>query len=150
MLMIIIFLQSCEVRMENGPKLINVKKLHDVLKEDLSTVQGTISFGQKESIIDEIKDILDYGLKVNEYRNTYHSTTIYLESWGQLVEILFSVAPPQALSMETRQMIILEILQVLLKKVMPIQSIPEVQTLASSTVLQLLINLRNCYSRNCE
>lgn len=101
----------------NGPKLINIKKLHDILKEDLNIVQNTIAAGQRQLISQEMDSVLKYAIELNQQKSTCTSTALFMEAWGQATEILFTVAPPFALNYENRGGLIIEILQALLTKV---------------------------------
>uniref|UniRef100_A0A1B0CE99 Nuclear pore complex protein n=1 Tax=Lutzomyia longipalpis TaxID=7200 RepID=A0A1B0CE99_LUTLO len=139
-------LQSCEVSTGGiGPKLIDIKKLNDILRDDFSTVQSTIAAGQRQTVVQEIESILVYALQINTHKKVASATARFLEAWGQATEILFSVAPELALSVESKQGLILEILQIILKKVVHVEIASELANLCSSTVLLLLVNLRLCY-----
>lgn len=102
---------------DSGPKLINIKKLHDILKDELNTVQSTIAAGQRQLISQETETILKYAIQLNLLKNISSSTVRFLEAWGQVTEVLFTVAPVFAISYEVRGGLIIEILQALLKKV---------------------------------
>lgn len=139
-------MQSCEVSRggSGGPKLIDIKRLNDVLRQDWSNAaQYNMPVGQV--IAPEIKSVLQYAQEVNQQRSKTAATAKFLEAWSQVVEIVVSVAPSACLSVESKQTLILEILQVILKKVIPIEMILEFSNLISSTVLILLVNLRACY-----
>lgn len=140
--------QSCEINSTaGGPKLINIKKLHDILKDEVNIVQNTIASGQRQLILKETESVLQYAVKINLQKNVCTSNIQFLDAWGQVTEILFCVAPVAALSYDVKQALILEILQVLLIKVVPIELISNLANTASSTVLQLLVNLRLCYAQ---
>uniref|UniRef100_A0A1B0FYB5 Uncharacterized protein n=1 Tax=Phlebotomus papatasi TaxID=29031 RepID=A0A1B0FYB5_PHLPP len=139
-------LQSCEIATGGaGPKLIDIKKLNDILRDDFSTVQSTIAAGQRQTVVQEIESILLYALQINSHKKAAASTARFLEAWGQVTEILFSVAPSMALSVDAKQSLILDILQIVLKKVIHVEIVAELANLCSSTVLLLLVNLRLCY-----
>lgn len=110
-------LQSCEVNTGSGPKVIDLKKLHEVLKDELSTVQSTMAAGQRQLITKEIESVLMYALDVNAQKNACISSIKFLEAWGQVTEILFCVASQYIMTVEEKQTLILEILQALLNKV---------------------------------
>lgn len=109
--------QTCEIVNSKGPKLVNVKKLHDILYDELNIVQSTIAAGQRIAILKEIEDLLKFGLNANEQKNTNFATIQFMEAWGEVTEILFGVAPRNALPVEVKQELILEVLQVILNKV---------------------------------
>lgn len=100
-----------------GPKLINIKKLHDILKDELNIVQSTIASGQRQLILHEIDQVLKYAVELNAQKNRCASTVRFMEAWSQVTEILFAVAPIFALCYEDRGGFIIEILQALLNKV---------------------------------
>ncbi|XP_037026300.1 nuclear pore complex protein Nup205 [Bradysia coprophila] len=140
-------LQSCEFSTGSGPKLINIKKLHEILRDELSTVPTTIASGQRQLILQEIEAMMKYALSVNEQKNLSAASSNFLEAWGMVIETLFIVAPAFILSYEVQRGLILEILQVLLNKIVPLQIMPELSNLASASVLQLLVILRHCYTQ---
>lgn len=140
-------LQSCEFSGGSGPKLINIKKLHEILRDELSTVPTTIASGQRQLILQEIESMMKYALSVNEQKNLSAASSNFLEAWGMVIETLFIVAPAFILSYEVQRGLILEILQVLLSKIVPLQIMPELSNLASASVLQLLVILRHCYTQ---
>ncbi|XP_059616837.1 nuclear pore complex protein Nup205 [Phlebotomus argentipes] len=143
---IALLLQNCEIAVSGvGAKLIDIKKLNDILRDDFSTVQSTIAAGQRQSVVQEIESILLYALQINSHKKGAACTARFLEAWGQVTEILFSVAPTLALSVDTKQGLILDILQIILKKVVHVEIVAELANLCSSTVLLLLVNLRLCY-----
>lgn len=100
-----------------GPKLINIKKLHDILKDELNIVQSIIASGQRQQILHEIDSVLKYAVDLNSQKNRCASTVRFMEAWSQVTEILFAVAPVFALCYEDRGGFIIEILQALLNKV---------------------------------
>lgn len=130
-----------------GPKFINIKRLDSILRGELTIVQTTIASGQMALILREKEAVLKYALAINVQRNICSSTVKFLESWGQVTEILFSVAPTFAIVHDVRQGLIIEILQSLLGKVVSFEIMPELASLASSTALQLLVTLRHCYQK---
>lgn len=83
--------------------------------------------------------------EVNKQRNLAATLTHYYDSWRQLTEILFCVAPQDLLNLESRKNLLLNILQDLLNKIPPSDVLPQIGNLASGTILLLLVNLRHCY-----
>lgn len=108
---------ASESNINGGPKLINIKKLHDILKDELNIVQNTIAAGQRQLILHEIDLVLKYAVELNAQKNRCASTVRFMEAWSQVTEILFVVAPIFALCYEDRGGFIIEILQALLNKV---------------------------------
>jgi nuclear pore complex protein Nup205 len=135
-------LHSCEVMAPSvGRKLIDIKKLQDILKDELNSIQTTIATGQRQHILQEIESVLVFALQLNSQKTMASSTIRFMEAWGQVVEILFTVAP---VSSDLKQSLILEIIQALLNRIPPMEIMTELADLASSTVFLLLVNLRHC------
>lgn len=111
------YFQNCLVNSDSGPKLINIKKLHEILRDELNTVQSSIAAGQRQLILLETENILKYAIQLNLQKNIGSSTVRFLDAWGQVTEILFTSAPLFAIPYEVRGGLIIEILQALLKKV---------------------------------
>lgn len=160
-------LHECEMQTSNSLKLVDIKKLHRILKDELNSVQTSIATGQRSQILQEIETFLLYVLQLNSQKCVSASTVKFLEAWSQVTEILFSVTPPLLISLDVKQGLILEILQAILnkvfimvlqfyikplikssifQKVVPAQIMSELANISSSTVLLLLVNLRHCYS----
>lgn len=111
----------------------------------MNIVQNTIAAGQRQLILQEMESVLKYAIELNQQKNICASTISFMEAWGQSTEILFTVAPAFALTYEARGSLIIEILQTLLNKVVPVDLMPELARLASGTLLQMLLNLRLWY-----
>uniref|UniRef100_A0A336MB53 CSON014651 protein n=1 Tax=Culicoides sonorensis TaxID=179676 RepID=A0A336MB53_CULSO len=80
-------IKSCEVSTKAGKKLINVKKLHDILRDEINSVQSTLVVGHLNQILVEMEQVLDYALATTSntvlmllvnlrtcYSKTVHST----------------------------------------------------------------------------
>lgn len=142
--------QNCESIVTDGVKLIDVKKIHAILKDELNSVQTTIAAGQRQYILQEIESIMTHALSVNQLKLSTAANVKFLDAWSQVTEIIFSVQPSFFFTPEAKQILIMEILQGLLKHVVPAQVaqiVPELSNLASSTVLLLLMNLRTCFGK---
>lgn len=143
--------KSCETLVTStGTKLIDVKRVHAILKEELNSVQSTIAAGQRQFIIQEIENIMEQALKLNLSKLSMTANVKFLDAWSQVTEIIFSVHPSFYFTPNSRQALITEILQALLKYVVPgeiSQVVPELSNLASSTVLLLMMNLRTCVGK---
>lgn len=143
--------QSCETVMTPaGVKLVDVTKIHAILKEELNNVQTTIAAGQRQYILLEIESIMAFALSSNQQKLQTAANVKFLDAWCQVTEIIFSVQPTFFFMPDAKQILIIEILQGLLKHVVPAQVaqvVPELSNLASSTVLLLLMNLRTCFGK---
>lgn len=138
-------LVQCEMSvMGSGLKLIDVKKLHHILMQELAAIQGSSTAGQRQLILQEIQAILMYALKHNVHRSRVGSTVRYMDAWRQVCEVLFAVTPPEVLPFELRKQLLLETVHLLLRKVLLQDALSELASLASGVVLLLLVNLRHC------
>ncbi|XP_068628673.1 nuclear pore complex protein Nup205 [Battus philenor] len=134
---------DCDLPTGVGGKRISVSRLHAVLARELAALRTTAP--QRSLVALEIQKVLDYVTEVNRQRNLAATLTHYYDSWRQLTEIIFCVAPQDVLSLESRKNLLLNILQDLLNKIPPAEVLPQLGNLASGTVLLLLVNLRHCY-----
>lgn len=66
-----------------GPKLINIKKLHDILKDELNIVQNSIATGQRQLILQETDSVLKYAIELNLQKNICASTIRFMQAWCQ-------------------------------------------------------------------
>ncbi|XP_016942363.3 nuclear pore complex protein Nup205 [Drosophila suzukii] len=141
-------LRDCESAAESGTNssanLINVRKLHDILHDELRMVQSTIVSGQRKAISTEITLLLKHAVSLNRVRTQRCATLAFMEAWGQLVQVLFSSMPEAVLPVTLRRQHIIDIIEKILIKVQPIQPIIEISIQVSETVLLLLANLRYC------
>ncbi|KAL5274824.1 NUP205 family protein [Megaselia abdita] len=145
---IIKLFQMCEIEKSQSPKLVNVKKLHEILHDELNIVQSTIAAGQRIAILQEIDNLLKFALNNNEQKNRNFATIKFMEAWGEITEILFGVTPRNALLVDMKQELILEVLQVMLSKLVSCEISTELSNISSGTVLMLLVNLRLCYNQS--
>ncbi|XP_001354955.4 nuclear pore complex protein Nup205 [Drosophila pseudoobscura] len=125
--------------------MINIRKLHDVLHEELRTVQSTIATGQRKAISGEITVLLQYAVEVNRVRTQRIATLRFVDAWCQLVQILFSSMPDALLPLALRRQYIIDIIEKMLLKVEPVQPLIEISIQITETILLLLANLRICY-----
>ncbi|XP_017097003.2 nuclear pore complex protein Nup205 [Drosophila bipectinata] len=142
-------LRDCEGKptpgADNSPaKLINIRKLHDILLDELRIVQSTIVSGQRKAIMAEIMELLQHAVQINRVRKQRCATLAFMEAWCLMIQVLFSSMPEAVLSVSLRRQHIIDIIEKMLLKVDPIQPIIEVSIQVSETVLLLLANLRYC------
>lgn len=143
--MLEVIFKNCSVSMPGSPKLVNIKLLHRTLMNELSTIQSTTVIGQRQLIIQEIEQVLKYAIQYNNHKLLCAATVNYMDSWRQMTEIVFSVAPPDALNNDVRQVLLLEIAQIILKKSVKGSVLKDLSNVSSTCLLMLLINLRHCY-----
>ncbi|XP_026324048.1 nuclear pore complex protein Nup205 [Hyposmocoma kahamanoa] len=133
----------CDVPTGLGGKRISVSRVHALLARELAALNATAP--QRNLVVMEIQKVLDYVTEVNRQRNLAATLSHYYDSWRQLTEILFCVAPHDILNLESRKNLLLNIIQDLLNKIPPAEVLPQIGNLASGTILLLLVNLRHCY-----
>ncbi|SPP78524.1 blast:Nuclear pore complex protein Nup205 [Drosophila guanche] len=147
-------LKECESRPRPSPgsvatsssyMMINVRKMHDILHDELRMVQNTIATGLLKAINKEITVLLQYAVEVNRLRKERFSTLKFVDAWCQLVQILFSSMPEALLPPALRRQYIIDIIEKMLLKVEPVQPLIEISIQITETILLLLANLRICY-----
>lgn len=134
---------SCDLPTGGGGRRVSVSRVHALLARELAALNATAP--QRNLVKLEIQKVLDYVTEVNRQRNLAATLTHYYDSWRQLTEMLFCVAPHDILNLEARKNLLLNILQDLLNKIPPDEVLPQLGNLASGTVLLLMVNLRHCY-----
>lgn len=135
---------QCENSVTSGLKLVDVKRLHRILMDELSAVQGNSTVGQRQSIVEEIQAVLKYALERNKHRTRTHANVKFMDAWRQAVGVLFCVVPLDILPSPGRLQIILDTLHLLINKVLG-QMTNELANLTSNALLLLLENLRHSY-----
>ena len=133
---------SVPVALSGGPQLIDIKKLHSLITEELSGAQGNATTTQRKHMQQELQSILAYALKRNQTKTLSYATVKFVEGWCQTTEILFSVATNQHLPQAQTQNFLLNLSHDLLQKMTSCEALNEIKTLVSGTVLILLVNLR--------
>ncbi|KAL6443193.1 hypothetical protein ACFW04_002850 [Cataglyphis niger] len=136
---------STPVALMGGPRLIDIRKLHSLLTEELTVTQSSATATQRKLMQQEVKSILAHALKKNQTKVLSYATVKFVEGWCQTTEILFSVATNQQLPVTQRQNLLLNLSHDLLQKMTSCEALSEIKTLVSGTVLMLLVNLRNSF-----
>lgn len=136
-------IENCESG--NNPRLIDVKKLHQVLIDELSTLQGTAAASQRQLIVPEIQKVLTYAIKVNSVRQYAAATIRFIDAWRQLTQVIFVTLPADVMSIEEQQILLIELLETLLNKMLSCEALPEVASLASGALLLLLVSLKKTH-----
>ncbi|KAJ8943937.1 hypothetical protein NQ314_009601 [Rhamnusium bicolor] len=127
------------------PKLVDLKKLHQILYDELKSLQGTAVMGQIQAITQEIPKVLKYALEINKKNETCFAVVQFVDAWRQVAEVLVIYTPLEILSSTEQQVISICLLKHLLKKVIKVQLLPEVSRLLSGAVLLMMGNLKKCY-----
>jgi len=136
---------STPVALMGGPRLIDIRKLHSLITEELTVTQSSATATQRKLMQQEVKSILAHALKKNQTKVLSYATVKFVEGWCQTTEILFSVATNQQLPATQRQNLLLNLSHDLLQKMTSCEALSEIKTLVSGTVLMLLVNLRNSF-----
>ncbi|XP_018377044.1 PREDICTED: nuclear pore complex protein Nup205 [Trachymyrmex cornetzi] len=136
---------SIPVALMGGPSLIDIRKLHSLITEELTVTQSSATATQRKLMQQEVKFILAHALKKNQTKVLSYATVKFVEGWCQTTEILFSVATNQQLPVAQRQNLLLNLSHDLLQKMTSCEALSEIKTLVSGTVLMLLVNLRNSF-----
>ncbi|XP_068141155.1 nuclear pore complex protein Nup205 [Drosophila tropicalis] len=129
---------------QGSTSLVNIRKLHDILHDELRMVQSTIASGQRKAITIEIATLLQHGIEINRVRTHRWATLNFMNAWCQVVQILFSSMPEAVLQIAARRQYIIDIIEKILMKVQPMQPLIEISIQITETVLLLLANLRYC------
>lgn len=134
---------STPVALMGGPRLIDIRKLHSLITDELTVTQSSATATQRKLMQQEVKSILAHALRKNQTKVLSYATVKFVEGWCQTTEILFSVATNQQLPATQRQNLLLNLSHDLLQKMTSCEALSEIKTLVSGTVLMLLVNLRN-------
>ncbi|XP_018577858.1 nuclear pore complex protein Nup205 [Anoplophora glabripennis] len=136
-------LQNCQKK--KPPKLIDLKRLHQILYDELKSLQGTAVLGQIQAITQEIPKVLKYALELNKRTETCSSVVQFVDAWRQVAEVLVMYIPLEIISSTEQQIISICLLKHILKKVVKVQLLPEVSRYTSGAVLLMMTNLKKCY-----
>lgn len=140
-------LRSCQSEAPGAIRLIDVKKLHQILLEELSGLQGSIAMGQRQSILQEIQKVLGHALEINSANKRSASVVNFASSWCQITQVLCSYLPYGILTCKEQQNLNILILENLLTKIVKEILLPDVANLLSGATLILMKNLRKSQLR---
>nr|XP_022904790.1 nuclear pore complex protein Nup205 [Onthophagus taurus] len=127
------------------PKLIDIKKVHQILMDELGNIQGTAAIGQRQAILREIQKVLLHALNINNSRRTAASMIKFIDAWRQVVEVLVLFVPYEILNADDQQILQIFILEQLLGKVVKALLLPDIGNYLSGATIILLDNLRRCH-----
>ena len=136
---------SVPVALIGGPRLIDIRKVHSLITEELAVTQSSATVTQRNLMQQEVQKILTHALKRNQTKLLSYATVKFVEGWCQTTEILFCVATNQQLPTSQKQDLLLNLSHDLLQKMTSCEALNEIKTLVSGTVLMLLVNLRNSF-----
>ncbi|XP_030766141.1 nuclear pore complex protein Nup205 [Sitophilus oryzae] len=138
-------LQQC--RAKSNLKLIDLKKLHQILYDELKNLQGTAAIGQIQAINQEIPKVLKHALNLNKRTESCSSVIDLVDAWRQLAEVLVSFMPLEVLNPTEQQVLSITLLLGVLGKATKAQLLPEVARLLSGSVLLMIDNIKRYYFR---
>ncbi|KAJ3635241.1 hypothetical protein MTP99_008161 [Tenebrio molitor] len=130
---------------EGSHKLIDLKKLHQRLYDEVKLLQGTAVMGQIQAVTQEIPKVLKYALELNKNKEKYASIIQFVDAWRQVVEVIMVFIPHDILTAKESQLASVCFVLNLLKRVTKIELLPEVGQLLSGAVLLIIENLRKCH-----
>ncbi|CAB4015675.1 nuclear pore complex Nup205-like, partial [Paramuricea clavata] len=134
---------SCDESNGDSPFVYtNLRKLYSLLLSELEVVQGPATTAQRNHLVQEVKDIMNYTLERNRYREGLYSKQQAFESWRQLVEVILASCPLELLNREMKQAVIFDLMRDLLAKMSDESSSPELVAPVSGVVLTLMAHLR--------
>ncbi|XP_076756718.1 nuclear pore complex protein Nup205 [Xylocopa sonorina] len=136
---------SVPVTLMGGPRLIDIRKLHSLITEELAVTQNSATATQRNLMQQEVRKILSHALKRNQTKLLSYATVKFVEGWCHTTEILFCVATNQQLPTPQKQNLLLNLSHDLLQKMTSCEALSEIKTLVSGTVLMLLVHLRNSF-----
>ncbi|KOC62474.1 Nuclear pore complex protein Nup205 [Habropoda laboriosa] len=136
---------SVPIALIGGPRLIDIRKLHSLITEELAVTQSSATATQRNLMHQEVQKILTHALKRNQTKLLSYATVKFVEGWCQTTEILFCVATNQQLPTPQKQNLLLNLSHDLLQKMTSCEALSEIKTLVSGTVLMLLVHLRNSF-----
>ncbi|XP_077999885.1 nuclear pore complex protein Nup205-like [Glandiceps talaboti] len=133
---------SFEHKNENGVTLCNIQLLHQYLIQELNTLQGSAAAGQRSLIQQEIGAVLKNVVARNVVRESLAAKKHAFEAWRQVTEVMLTTCPLDILKPDTRQDVILKLLQDLFKKVANPEARQELIAPVAAVILTLMVNLR--------
>ncbi|VVC40662.1 Armadillo-like helical,Nucleoporin Nup186/Nup192/Nup205 [Cinara cedri] len=139
-------LSECEI--SGKVPLIDVKKLHSVLMNELKTIDS--SSPVKANLLQEIQEFLAYAVNINDKRLQVSCMIKYFDSWHQLTAVIFSMANLPSMEFQQRFTFVIDLLVSLQIKVIRYPQISDLSTLITNSQLLLLINLKNTIDKHLE
>ncbi|VEN41265.1 unnamed protein product [Callosobruchus maculatus] len=139
-------LKNCQTPVP--PKLIDLKRLHQIMYDELKSLQGTTVMGQIQAITQEIPKVLKYALEINQKNETCAVICQFVDAWRHVAEVLLLYTPVEILSLLEQQVVSISLMKHLLKNVTRAQLLPDVSRYISGAVLILMDSLKKCYVRD--
>lgn len=136
---------SCEQKAEDiSVMFCNVPVLHKLLMGEITGVQGNATAGQRNFLLQEVRDILQNVVLRNMMRESLHIKKEAFEAWRRVIEVALASCPVEILPRDTRQTVIAEVLQDMLCRISDEKARSELTSPVSGVILSLMAHLRQC------
>ncbi|KAF5282238.1 hypothetical protein FQA39_LY17658 [Lamprigera yunnana] len=136
-------IQNCETA--TNPKLIDVRKLHHKLIDEIGTLHANAAVAQRQLLLQEMQKVLLHALNINNCRNSALAIIQFFGAWSQVVEVIAIYVPSYVLSVTEQQILLISILENVCKKTTDGRLLPEVEKLISSLILTALEKIYRCH-----
>lgn len=140
------YLAGCE--QEGNPKLIDIKRLHRNLIEEITAAQGTTALGQRQAMMDELQKVLLHAVNINNSRKTAASTAKFVDAWRQVVQVMITYLPIEIIAPKDQVLLQIYLLDVILNKSVKLVLQPDVANYLSGTVMLLIENMRKSHIKD--
>lgn len=147
-------IEECEIE-EGRMKLVDIKTFKDALQRHGNVAEEskpepavTSTPGpsrKKNRISSEITEISAYISRLNNARRLNQATVKYFDAWRQATEVMFAVASQDALNLEKRFNLLVDVIHELLNKAVLSSTQTDIASLVSGSVLLLCVDLRQTY-----
>lgn len=141
-------LKSCEL--EEPTRLLDLKRLHQILIDELNNLRGNIALGQRQAVLEEIQKVFVYAVSLNDMKKTRESVVSFVDGWCQVAEVLGTCLPIETLSLKEQQVVSIQFLEAILDKAVKNELLPELADILSGTIVTLLANIRKCLQREIK
>ncbi|KAK4877381.1 hypothetical protein RN001_009887 [Aquatica leii] len=136
-------IKNCET--DTNPKLIDVRKLHHMLIDEIGSLHANAAVGQRQAIMQEMQKVLLHALNINNTRNSALSIVKFVDAWRQVVEVVAVYMPFHILSTTEQQILNISVLENVCSKTANVQLLPEVAVHLSGLVVMLLEKICRCH-----
>ncbi|KAF5301267.1 hypothetical protein FQR65_LT00967 [Abscondita terminalis] len=138
-------IKHCET--DSKPKLIDVRKLHHMLIDEIGSLQANAAVGQRQAIIQESQKVLLHVVNINNTRKSALAIVKFVDAWRQVVEVVAVYMPFHVLSTTEQQLLNISVLENVCKKTADVHLLPEVALHLSGLVVMLLEKICRCHVR---
>lgn len=139
-------LQSCQRTNENGLVYCDLKALGDLLQANVNALQGSDDVERRARANQDVENILRTAIERNQTRQSIHSKLALLNAWRHTLEVSLCACPADLMSKDTKQQILLDILQELMCRVLHADAMAELTAPVAPICLTLVAHLRSCFA----